>query len=41
MKYKIHTDLKQYDKAVKKLAKGGEKYFEEALGVIKKHRLFK
>jgi elongator complex protein 1 len=41
MKYKIHIDLKQYEKAVKMLVPGGEKYFEEALSVIKKHRLFK
>jgi hypothetical protein len=31
MKYRINIDLKQYEKAVKKLAKGGEKYFDEAL----------
>lgn len=41
MRYKIHSDLKQYDKAVKMLVDGGDKYFEEALQVIKKHRLFK
>lgn len=36
MKYKVHLDLKQYDKAVKKLSKGGEKYLDEALTIIKK-----
>lgn len=36
MKYKIHSDLKSYSKAISKLAKGGEAYFEEALAVIKK-----
>lgn len=41
MKYKIHCDLKEYEEAVKKLAEGGEKYFEEALSLIKKHRLYK
>lgn len=52
MKFKIHVDLKQYDKAVQKLAKGDkilgethpelrEQYFEEALQLIKKNRLFK
>ncbi len=41
MKYKVHHDLKQYEQAVKKLAKGGEKYLEEALLVVKKHRLYK
>ena len=41
MRYKIHSDLKQYDKAVQMLVPGGDKYFEEALSVIKKHRLYK
>ena len=52
MKFKVNLDLKVYDKAVKKLAKGdlalsgadpelAEKYFTEALAVIKKNRLFK
>jgi hypothetical protein len=52
MKYRVNSDLKQFDKAVKKLAKGdkklggsnpelSEKYFTEALGVIKKNRLYK
>jgi hypothetical protein len=53
MKFKIHLDLKQFDKAVKKLAQGDkelasdsspeirEKYFEEAIQLIKKNRLFK
>jgi len=41
MKYKVHSDLKQFDKALKKLAKAGNMYIGEALSVIKKHRLFK
>ena len=41
MKFRIHSDLKHYDVAVKMLAEGGEKYFEEALVIIKKHRLYK
>lgn len=41
MKFKVHSDLKQFDKALKKLAKGGEQYFDEALTITKKHRLFK
>lgn len=41
MKYRVHLDLKQYDKAVKKLAKGGAQYLDEALAIVKKHRLFK
>ena len=36
MKFRIHNDLKQYEKAVKKLAKGGEPYLEEAMEIIKK-----
>ena len=41
MKFKVHNDLKQYEKAVKKLAKGGAKYFDESMAVIKKQRLYK
>jgi len=41
MKFKIHLDLKLYDKAVKKLAKGGAKYLDQALEVVRKHRLYK
>jgi len=52
MKFRVNLDLKQYEKAVKTLAKGDkqlngsnpeltEKYFAEALTLIKKHRLFK
>ena len=36
MKFKIHNDLKQYEKAVKKLSKGGEVYLDEAIEIIKK-----
>ena len=52
MRYRVCVDLKDFSRAVKKLAKGdrelkganpelAEKYFTEALTVIKKHRLFK
>jgi len=52
MKFRVNSDLKLFDKAVKCLAKGdralnganpelSEKYFTEALAVIKKNRLFK
>lgn len=52
MKFRVNSDLKLFDKAVKKLAKGeralngsntelSEKYFAEAMTVIKKHRLYK
>ena len=52
MRYRVCIDLKDYPRAVKKLAKGdrdlngsdsplAEQYFTEALTVIKKHRLFK
>ncbi len=51
-KFRVNLDLKQYEKAVKALAKGDKKlcdsnpdlqetYFNEALSLIKKHRLFK
>ena len=50
MKFKIHSDLKQFEKAVKKLSQGDkdatdgalkEKYFNEVLVFIKKNRLYK
>ena len=52
MKFKIHVDLKQFEEAVRKLAEGDkelgdshpevrETYFDEALQIIKKNRLFK
>ena len=52
MKFRVNSDLKIFDKAVKALAKGdralggsnievSERYFTEALSVIKKNRLFK
>ncbi len=51
-KFRVNLDLKQYEKAVKALAKGDKKlgdsspdlqatYFNEALSLFKKHRLFK
>lgn len=52
MRFRIHLDLKHYETAVKKLARGDrslsethpevrEAYFEEALALVKKHRLFR
>ena len=41
MKYKIENDLKNYEKALEMIANSGEKFFEEALVLIKKQRLFK
>jgi hypothetical protein len=34
MKYRIELDLKNYEVALKMIAQGGEKYFEEALALI-------
>jgi len=36
MKYNIENDLKNYEKALQEISKGGEKYFDEALVLIKK-----
>ena len=42
MKYRIHHDLKDYPKALKKLSKGrDDAHFEEALVLIRKQRLHK
>jgi len=41
MKFKVHSDLKQYDEALKMISEGREQYFEEALALTKKHRLYK
>jgi hypothetical protein len=41
MKFRVWMDLKNFPKALKKIAKGGEKYFPEALALIQKHRLYK
>ena len=41
MKYRIQLDLKNYEAALNMIAQGGEQHFEEALGLIKKQRLFK
>lgn len=40
-KYTIESDLKNYEAALKIIAASGEKYFEEALSMIKKNRLYK
>jgi|TARA_B110000285_G_C15049305_1_gene576098 hypothetical protein len=41
MKYRIESDLKNYEKSLQMIAKSGEKFFEESLTLIKKQRLFK
>ena len=41
MKFKIETDFKNYEKALQIIVEGGQKYFEKALELIKKHRLYK
>ena len=43
MKYKVHFDLKNYSKALKKISKShdGEHFSNEAMGLIKKQRLYK
>jgi len=42
MKFKVHFDLKNYSKALKKLTKSNDDtHFEEAVQLIKKQRLFK
>lgn len=40
-KYKIHSDLKQYNQALECLIGSGEKHFLLAVELINKHRLFK
>ena len=42
MKFKVHLDLKNFDKALKKLSRSeDDSHFEEALSLIKKQRLYK
>jgi len=42
MKYKVHTDLKNYAKALQKLSQStDDAHFEEALHLVKKQRLYK
>ena len=41
MKYKIELDLKNYETALEIISEGGAKYFDQALELIKKHRLYK
>lgn len=42
MKFKVHNDLKNYPKALKKLSKSSDDdHFSEALQLIKKQRLYK
>ena len=41
MKFKIQYDLKEYKNALEVISQSGDKYFEEALQLIKKQRLFK
>ena len=40
MKYQINIDQKNYLGALKELSKGGDKYSEEALKLIKEHKLY-
>ena len=40
MKYQINMDQKNYIGALKELSKGGEKYFDDALKLIKEHNLY-
>lgn len=41
MKFRIQNDLNQYEQALEEVAKADEKYFDEALAVIKKQRLYR
>ena len=41
MQYTIQSDLKNFSEALSIISKGGEKYFDESLKMIKKNRLFK
>ena len=43
MKYKVHFDLKNFSKALKKLSKSAdeEHFLKEAMSLIKKQRLYK
>jgi hypothetical protein len=42
MKFRVHNDLKDYPRALKKLLKSPEEaHFEEALLLAKKQRLFR
>jgi len=36
MRYNIENDLKHYERALEEISKGGEKYIDEALALIKK-----
>ena len=40
MKYQINMDQKNFIGALKELSKGGEKYFDDALKLIKEHNLY-
>ena len=40
MKYQINIDQKNYLGALKELSKGGDKYFDDALKLIKDHNLY-
>ena len=40
MKYQINIDQKNYIGALKELSKGGDKYFDKALELIKEHNLY-
>lgn len=41
MKFRIECDLKNYETALDIIATAGAQYFDEAIELVKKHRLFK
>jgi len=41
MKFKIEADFKNYEKALQIVAEGGPKYFDKALELVQKQRLYK
>jgi len=41
MKFKVQYDLKEYDLALKEISQADDKYFDEALAMIKKQRLYR
>lgn len=41
MRFKVQYDLKEYDLALKEICQADQKYFKEALAMIKKQRLYR
>ena len=41
MKFTVYCDLKQFEKAIETVAQFGDKYFSEAMVIVKKQRLYK